>query len=442
MRGMKHRIARCLFVCALAGFAVPEALASHALISSPLVGPAASVSSPLQDAGSGTTATERIVLVTGGKAAVRTLADKQAPAVFRPTMGSVLRVSGPAKAAFLPVQAPGGFPVWIHGSLVRMTDTTGVLEITANAVNQRPLPSSELASYPLETRLHAGDRVRVIARNDASKPLAEDWIQVWSSGESFGWVLASDVADVKADGATMWVDALEKLGTRTVTAEERVAQEGGTDNTGDATDDGQTPTVRDDGTDAGTAAPQLTSTRIAQARAALDKADAELERLRGMESPDLSGVRAMYAQVVEANISSDLTARAGSGLTVIDAIEKAKALESDLEAEKARRLESLMKRQRELWEESRKRDPLGGRFDARGVLEIQARAGEEPRYVLRWGPELVCEVRCSSGRYDLDLFASYELGLKGVLDYTDQTALLKERPVLDLARIEVLSRRR
>lgn len=440
MRGMKHRIARCLFVSALAGLAAPAAAASSVALAWPAAlatVPAAPVVA-LQDEGADPAATERIVVVTGGKAAVRTLADKQAPAVFRPTMGSVLRVAGPAKAAFLPVQAPGGFPVWIHGSLVRTTDETGVLEITANAVNQRPLPSSDLASYPLETRLHAGDRVRVIARNDASKPLAEDWIQVWSSGQSFGWVLASDVADVKADGATMWVDALEKLGARTVTAEERAAKETGED----APTGGEVPAVRDDGTDAQPTEPQLTSTRIAQARALLDQADAELERLRGLESPDLSGVRATYAQIVEANISSDLTARAASGLTVIDAIEKAKALESDLEAEKARRLESLMKRQRELWEESRKRDPLGGRFDARGVLEIQARAGEEPRYVLRWGPELVCEVRCSSGRYDLDLFASYELGLKGVLDYTDQTALLKERPVLDLARIEVLSRRR
>jgi hypothetical protein len=62
--------------------------------------------------------------------------------------------------------------------------------------------------------------------------------------------------------------------------------------------------------------------------------------------------------------------------------------------------------------------------------------------VLRWGPELVCEVRCSSGKYDLALFASYELGLKGVLDYADETALLSERPVLEIGRIEVLSRRK
>ena len=123
--------------------------------------------------------TEVIVLVTGGKAAVRTLADKQAPAVLEPPMGQLLRIVGPRKAAFVPVEAPGGYPVWVYGSFLRPTAETGVLEVTANAVNQRPMPSSGQVSFPLDTRLHAGDRVRVIARNDANKPLAEDWVQVW-----------------------------------------------------------------------------------------------------------------------------------------------------------------------------------------------------------------------------------------------------------------------
>lgn len=394
-----------------------------------LAAPVASAAQPVQDAPA---ATETIVIVTSGKAAVRTLADKQAPVVLQPAMGEVLRVAGPQRAAFLPVQAPGGFPVWIHGSLTRTTDEAGVLEITANAVNQRPMPSSEQVSYPLATRLHSGDRVRVIGRNDADKPLAEDWVQVWSSTESIGWVLASDVNEVKTDGPTMWADALAKLGGRTVTAKEREERQG--QGTGE---------VRSDGTDVVVPpANALTSERIAQARVALDQADARLKTLRTQTNPDLTEVRTAYAAIAEAKISTDLTARAEAGLAVVNAIESAKVLESDLEAEKARRLEDLMQRQRKLWEESRRRDPLGGRFDARGVLEVQARAGEEPRYVLRWGPELVCEVRCTSGRYDLALFASYELGLKGLLDYTDQTALLKERPVLEIGRIEVLSRRK
>lgn len=434
MRPMKSPIVRTAFASLFIGYMASFAVSAAPLAPAVPATPAAPMTRAIQD-GQTPATNERVVIVTSGAAAVRTLADKQAPAVLRPAMGTVLRIVGAKKAAFVPVQAPGGFPVWIHGSLVKTTTEASVLEITANAVNQRPLPSSEQVSFPLAVRLHAGDKVRVIARNDASKPLAEDWVQVWSSAESFGWILEDEVGEVQAGGDKMWNDALAALGARTVTAEE--AKQG--------TEGAKPGEVRADGTDANGSRPvvtPITSERIAQARAALDKADSELVALRTQEAPDLSGVRAAYAQVAEAKVSTDLTARAQAGLAVVDAIESAKALESDLEAEKARRLESLMQKQRQMWEESRRRDPLGGRFDARGVLEVQARAGEEPRYVLRWGPDLVCEVRCSSGRYDLDLFASYELGLKGVLDYTDQTALLKERPVLDLARIEVLSRRR
>ena len=140
-----------------------------------------------------------------------------------------------------------------------------------------------------------------------------------------------------------------------------------------------------------------------------------------------------------AGATFDRDARAG--LKLLGAIQEAKALESDLESEKTRRTEDLLTRQRRIWEESRKRDPLIGRYDARGVLERKSRAGEPHRYVLRWGPDLVCEVRCESGRYDLDLFAGYELGLKGLLTYSSPDALLVERPVLEVGRIEVLKRR-
>ena len=122
-------------------------------------------------------------------------------------------------------------------------------------------------------------------------------------------------------------------------------------------------------------------------------------------------------------------------------LEAALSLESDLEAEKLRRTEQILTRQKRLWEESRQRDPLAGRFDARGVLVRQSRAGEAARYVLRWGPDQVCEVRCASGRYDLDLFAGNELGMMGALSYSEPDALLADRPVLEVGRIEVISKR-
>ena len=109
---------------------------------------------------------------------VLTMPDKKGPRVLAAKAGQLFRVTGPKRAAFLPVEVPGGYPVWVHGRNLRATDEEGVLRVTANAVLQRPLPSTGLESYPFEQRLHGGDLLRVIERKDAAKPLAEDWVRI------------------------------------------------------------------------------------------------------------------------------------------------------------------------------------------------------------------------------------------------------------------------
>lgn len=366
---------------------------------------------------------EVYVIVTADGAQVRTLPDKNGPSVMAAEVGQLLRVTGPKRAAFLPVVAPGGFAVWIYGRNLKPTEEEGVLEVTANAVNQRPLPSSEIKSYPLSRRLHGGDRVRVIGRADETKPLKEDWVQVWSSADTVGWILMSDCAEVKTDGAQLWAEAMQSLGMRTAAPKSEA---------GSRVDEaGQDVALRAEAPKAGSA----------QVQKDLDAADALLEAERAKDAPDFAAIKAAYQGVLDQGVAPELSARATAGLKLVAALEKAKALESDLEAAKKRRIEDVLARQKRQWEESRQRDPMIGRYDARGVLERQGRAGQPTRYVLRWGPDLVCKVRCASGRYDLDLFAGYELGLKGLLSYSEPDALLADRPVLEVGRIEVLSRR-
>ncbi|MDF1798845.1 MAG: hypothetical protein P1V81_06690 [Planctomycetota bacterium] len=371
-----------------------------------------------------TKATERYAVAKTAGARVLTMPDKKGPAVVVLEAGQILRLAGAKRAAYLPVEIPGGFPVWVHGRNLKPGDEEGVLRVTANAVLQRPLPSTGLDSYPLELRLHGGDMLRIIERNDETKPLEEDWVRVWSAPGSFGYVDAS-MLDPVADstvGAQLWQEELALLGERTTLAPSE-------------------PVAGEDPLPGAKPKPAAAPVASKEARELLDAADALLASEREKATPDFAAVRAAYDQVLALGAGATYDRDARAGLRLLGAIQEAKALESDLEAEKIRRTEDVLTRQRRIWEESRKRDPLIGRYDARGVLERKSRAGQPHRYVLRWGPDLVCEVRCESGRYDLDLFAGYELGLKGLLTYASPDALLVERPVLEVGRIEVLKRR-
>ena len=54
-------------------------------------------------------------------------------------------------------------------------------------------------------------------------------------------------------------------------------------------------------------------------------------------------------------------------------------------------------------ESSRKKDPLGHVFRARGVLLRRVGTDGVPHYFLRFGNDVSHEVVCLSGRYELDL---------------------------------------
>ena len=364
-----------------------------------------------------------IVRTTAKSANVLNVADKNGTTLVTCEVGQILHVAGKRRGVgYLPVEAPGGFPVWVHGRNLKVTDTKGVLEITANAVNQRPLASSGPESYPLSLRLHRGDLVRVIEFRDSTKKLSEDWVRIWSAPGSTGWILETEVETVTEKPNAAWDKAMSELGLRTTLKSPEIET-----NTGQPASNGGTP--------------DASGAKEKQAEKMFDQAEALLATERIKPTPDFGAVRSAFEAVVALDAGARWKRDAESGLQIVSALEEAVALKSDLEAEKVRRQEDLLERQRRAWEESRRLDPMIGKFDARGVLERRSRSGEPHRYILLWGPQEVCEVRCASGKYELDIFAGYEIGLKGLLEYAKPGALLEERPVLEVGKIEVISKR-
>ena len=90
-----------------------------------------------------------------------------------------------------------------------------------------------------------------------------------------------------------------------------------------------------------------------------------------------------------------------------------------------------------VWEASRAKDPLGGIFATRGVLLRRTQDGV-PTYVIRFGGQTVAELFCKSGRYDLGMFAGYEVGVQGA-EFESSSG--RAIPVLEVSRVEIIKRR-
>jgi hypothetical protein len=70
--------------------------------------------------------------------------------------------------------------------------------------------------------------------------------------------------------------------------------------------------------------------------------------------------------------------------------------------------------------------------------------GALPRYVLRWGGKDVAEIVCASGRYDLQRFVGFEVGVIGATQRAavEGTGDLPGTPAqIDATRLEVISAR-
>jgi len=338
--------------------------------------------------------------------AIFNLEDDKGKEVARPAKGQLVAVYKESTTGWLEVEVPGGFAVWVFGRYLTPTGDPGLYEITASAVNLRPAPSSDVTSYPLPQRLMAGDKLRLIELLEPEKPVAETWARVWSPPGVHGCVKSSAVEGLLQgeDGPALWTAALVKLPAEPP----RVAQ----------------PKPRE---------PSEAERREGEAKVALEEARAALERERVKETPDYDPIEEQLHSVVARGGPYAIEARAE--LRTLATLREASALKADLERERARRAEEVLERQQDAWVKGKEKDPLGGVFAARGVVERRTGADGIARFYLRFGGAISCELQCSSGRYDLSTFAGTEVGVHGA----EIASRSGEVPTFELSRIEVLA---
>jgi len=389
-----------------AAFAAPilaASLLARAQVPAPLSGPG--IGSALR----GADEPLRYARVAVERARVRNVADDKGIVVAEVERGSLVAVHAEQESGWLSVEVPGGYAVWVFGRYLEATDEPDVLEVTTNAVNIRPSPSSDVTSFPLPQRLQAGDRVRLIELFEPEKPLAETWARVWSPPGVRAWLRASATEPLGAgeDGAALWREALRFEPQAPPTRAESVAR-------------------------------QALVAADADARAKLDSARARLAAEQAKENPDFGAVRGAYAALLREAPDGPIAAQARADLERITALEEAATLRAELERERERRAEAARAEHARVLESSRRKDPLGQVFLARGVLLRRVGTDGIPHYLLRFGNDVSHELVCQSGRYELALFAGYEVGVQG----QELAAAQPDGPrVLEISRLEVIARR-
>ena len=348
--------------------------------------------------------------------------------------GDVLRVVGEQKLnlpsgeelSFLETEAPGGLPVWVFGQYLSATERDGILRTTTN-VRMRPKPTSDTSSMAHPMTLPRGERVRFVERNDPSRPMAEDWVKVWSPENARAWILASKTEALDhAGGSAAWKQASALLRgplTQPAKVQEAAASK---------------PSANQSDPDASGSSV----VPLATVQSSLDKADQLYADAQATEGADYRDAVAAYqAALDEAGADTPLGRVAASRLQIAQAAADLAALRLEIaEVDAARE-----RRQKDLEREERlaeaRDDPLWGRFLARGWVMAREVEGET-RYFIDWRGREVCEVICSNGRYDMDLFRGFEIGLMGTTSRGPiaATADTPHQPsLLDLYRIEVIS---
>ncbi|MEZ6013637.1 MAG: hypothetical protein R3F49_00865 [Planctomycetota bacterium] len=369
-------------------------------------------------------------------AIVRNFEDAAGSELLRLEAGHPLRVYG--KSAGLPpffqVEVAGGVPVWVFGEHLQLTSVDGVLRVDSDAVNMRPMPEASPRSMALRTKLQRGTRVVLIARNNPAKPLAEDWVKVWAPETARVWVQTLEVDPVAANDSaatsavqTAWVEAQRRVPTTRETPRTAPSGSARAEAERSAPLMEPIPTVSQDAL-----------RRVTQADIAFDAA---------LSQPDASSttwaeVVALYRETAAMTPEGTATrARAEERVLSADARRQVAELREQVQAEDDRR-------KRELAEivATRERNDIQkslhmGRFEGRGWLYSRVLGGER-RWYLEWGGETVAEVRCSSARYDLEVFEGFELGVKATTVSPPVAASVQSEAlprVLDIMRVEVLS---
>ena len=253
-------------------------------------------------------------------------------------------------------------------------------------------------------------------------------MKVWSPEDARGWIKASDtqpVTDVAA-AAAEWAKIpprVAKLPKPTPVAGTSSGNSGSTQN-------------------AGASKPKDAPIASDEARTALIQADGLFEEARTSDAADYAPVIAAYERVLTlASKGSSTYQLAETGLTKANIQAGIAAERANIAAEQARRQAELDRLAQEERDRQRMKDPLMGRFIKRGWLEERRIEGDK-RYFMVWDGQTVCEVVVSNGRYDLEQFTGFEIGVMGTtvrLEQPSGRGTIAEVRMLDLYRIEVIS---
>ncbi|MFT5199856.1 MAG: hypothetical protein ACI87O_002530 [Planctomycetota bacterium] len=404
-------------------------LASSAAIALPQAG-----SSPSTKAVSATQNVLPTYVRTTAITAARNFQDRQGLSVMPLPKGTLLRVHerSQGKYLFYEVSAAAGMPVWVYGQYLETTDVENVLGLTGNHVNQRPRPNTDQGSTPLRTRLMATDRVEMIQRIDLSKPMEEDWVQVWGPARTRVWVEVSStkpVTDLAAAAVEFQAGMrkLPKTKAKTKAKTKSVAKSVAKTTAANAQKPIAEVKVRPEATKSLRYADHLFAQAIADGNVTLEQLDS---------------VEQAYHRVLD---------MAPAGTTVrqltIQQLEKLKVHQgvAKLRMELAQEKDRNFQRGRAIAEEQERVDlrntATWGRFVARGWVESETTAGEKI-YFVRWDGERKVEIACASGRYNMEMFEGYQVGLQGQTRRAATRMTLETPAVLrliDVSRIEVIA---
>jgi len=362
------------------------------------------------------------------EAPIRNLADERGMEIASVARGALLEVHREL-AGWLEVEVPGGFSVWVHGRYLQpVSGEEGVYEVTRNAVNLRPRPKSDVTNFPLPQRLHAGDRVRGIALQEPSQPLDANWVNVWSPPGVCAWIQASAVKDLAAgeDGKALWDAAIAELATsapqKTPVAKAPVPA--------------SAPVAPAKPAKADAPAPDE-----AQARADLERGRELLSAAVASSADDLAPARsALEAAADKATPDGEVAGDVAQELERLAFYEEAARLRSELAQARQQLTDEVQKRREEALDEARQHDPLAGVYTSRGLLTRQVSVDGTPRYFLSYGGTVRSELLCPGGRYSLDDFAGYDVGVFASPAQTSEDRKT-DVPLLLVDRLEVVARR-
>jgi hypothetical protein len=301
----------------------------------------------------------------------------------------------------------------------------------------RPLASSGPESMPLQQKLDVGDTVRLIRRNDSALPLAQDWDLVWSPPGARAWVRAAETVPVSsgADGARLWGEAVASSSAAAAASAPAVADLGAGGESSGAARPAAAPAAAQD---------------AARASELLQKAnqllDAERQREEQGGQPNYAAVVKAYEDVLAATSGGPTADMANGRIQLAKSYAEAHQIRIDLENQKLDYEEQLARREGEK-AEARERDVFEGSFAERGWLERRASVveGDDPIWVLHYAGGDAAQLVCASGRYDLALFADFEIGINGAVVRARQAGAVGQPalpPLIDVASLEVIAGRR